>query len=339
MNNKVSVQLLELLKIDATDGTAEKLYLTFKEFLEAKNIPIQNIMGMSCDGASVMTGIHNSFFSKLKSDVPHVILLKCICHSAALMASKACAKLPPVLEDVIKNVYTYVGGSSKRCNQLKEIQSYFDMKHYKILKLSGTRWLAMHQCVEIILLNWDVLVSFFNIAVFEDNLNAAKFILENLNNKIIKCYFFFLKYALNFMNQFNALFQSKYNLVHKLQKESCDMFLRIGQNFLKSEVLNYNKINKTVLHPSNFLPLEELYLGPECQQLLPSVCHDEQHNFKIKILEFYVTICEEMLNRLPLKQDLFEEFSFNAPKVALSTTKNEKLKNLKNILANFKKYY
>jgi len=119
------VQLLKLLYIDATDGSSEKLYQTFKNYLEEKGIPLKNIVGLACDGAAVMVGKHNSFYTSLKHDVPHVILLKCICHSAALVASKACRKLPNILENSLKNIYSYVSESSKRCQQLEEMQTYF----------------------------------------------------------------------------------------------------------------------------------------------------------------------------------------------------------------------
>lgn len=49
---------------------------------------------MASDNASVMIGCNNSFFSRLKAEVPGVVLLKCICHSSAIIAHKACDKLP-----------------------------------------------------------------------------------------------------------------------------------------------------------------------------------------------------------------------------------------------------
>jgi hypothetical protein len=114
-----------------------------------------------------------------------------------LFASKACNKLPPVLEEIVKNVYSYVSGSSKRSEQLRQIQNYFQERHLKMLKLSGTRWLATHQCVEWLLLNWDALVVYFNIAAFEDNLDSNRAILEQLQSVDYKCYFLFLKFVLN----------------------------------------------------------------------------------------------------------------------------------------------
>jgi len=110
-NQQVQVQLLELFYVDATDGSSEKIYQTFKNYTEEKGIPLKNIVGLACN--EVVVGKHNSFYTSLKHDVPHVILLKCICHSAALVASKACRKLPNILEDLLKNIYSYVSESSK----------------------------------------------------------------------------------------------------------------------------------------------------------------------------------------------------------------------------------
>jgi len=41
-----------------------------------------------------MIGRTNSFYSHLKSENPNLILLNCICHSSAIIASKSCEKLP-----------------------------------------------------------------------------------------------------------------------------------------------------------------------------------------------------------------------------------------------------
>lgn len=41
----------------------------------------------------------NSVMSRLKAEIPHIFLLKCICHSFHLCASRACSKLPKAVED------------------------------------------------------------------------------------------------------------------------------------------------------------------------------------------------------------------------------------------------
>lgn len=99
---------------------------------------------------------------------------------------------------------------------LGEFQDFFNVERHKILKLSNTRWLVLHKCVVRLLDNWEVLKHYFIFAVHEDKLQSAETILTYLNNNVVKAYLLFLKYSLNFFNSFNALFQSRKLLIHKL---------------------------------------------------------------------------------------------------------------------------
>jgi hypothetical protein len=101
------------------------------------------------------------------------VLLKCICHSAAIIASKACSVLPSELEELMRGLTYQVA-------------------------LSVGRWLSGHQCVVRTLTNWDALKHFFTMAVFENNLTSATTILQLLNDCEVKSYLYFLKYALDY---------------------------------------------------------------------------------------------------------------------------------------------
>lgn len=65
---------------------------------------------------------------------------------------------------------SYISGSAKRSAILREFQEFFDVKKNKLLKLSNTRWLVLHKCVIRLLENWEVLKSYFVLAVVEDKL-------------------------------------------------------------------------------------------------------------------------------------------------------------------------
>lgn len=53
----------------------------------------------------LMEQVLYSFFKLLNDDVPHTILLRCICHSAALVASAACLALPRSPEELLRAIY------------------------------------------------------------------------------------------------------------------------------------------------------------------------------------------------------------------------------------------
>jgi len=315
LDKKVKTQLLELLSLDATDCSANSIFKTFKTFLENKEIPFKNIIGMASDNASVMIGCNNSFFSRLKSEIPNVVLLNCICHTSAIIASKACEKLPQSCENLIRGVATYVSGSAKRCAILGEFQDFFNIERNKILKLSNTRWLILHKCVTKLLDNWEVLRSYFMLAVVEDNVQSAEIILTQLNDNSIKAYLLFLKYSLHFFNHFNALFQSRKILIHKLFINSQQLICQIAQNFVIPEALKDISTFNDDEH--NIRQLTDIFVGPECEDFLASQSFEFAQQIKFNCLNFYKVALKEMLKRLPYKDILFEQLSFLEPKVAL----------------------
>jgi len=93
---------------------------------------------MASDNASVMTGCNNSFFSRLQLETSGVVLLNCICHSSAIIASRACEKLPDSCENLVRGIATYISGSAKRCAILTEFQEFFQVERQKILRLCIT---------------------------------------------------------------------------------------------------------------------------------------------------------------------------------------------------------
>lgn len=134
---------------------------------------------MCSDGANVMVGKHNSFSSRLIGDIPNSIVVKCLCHSAAIIASKACLELPRAPEDLLRQIGSYISGSSKRCAQLESLQEMLKEKKKKILRACATRWLSHEKCVESILDNWDVLIAFFKQASAQDKLKSTERIYLN----------------------------------------------------------------------------------------------------------------------------------------------------------------
>ncbi|XP_071581188.1 zinc finger BED domain-containing protein 5-like [Temnothorax nylanderi] len=327
-NKKITTQLLELLSLDARDCSANKIFEIFKKCLEEKHIPIKNIVGMASDNASVMIGRKNSFMSRLKVEVPNLVTLNCICHSSAIVASKACKKLPSSCEDLIRGVATYISGSAKRCAILGEFQDFFEIERKKILKLSETRWLCLQKCVVRLLENWEVLKNYFLLATVEDKLKSAENILQYLNDNSIKAYLLFLKYALNYFNNFNALFQSRNILIHKLYESSQQVIRQLADNFLKYdnvENISISELDNNVQH------IDNIRIGPECDSFLETLSLECAQEIKLKCLDFYVTAVREMLKRLPYNDEFFKQLSFLDPKIALYKEGRNKIKYLTHI--------
>lgn len=332
-NKKCVTQLFELVSLNATDCSADKLYAAFEKSFKSKDIPLSNIVGIACDNASVMTGVRNSFVSNLKKEVPGLVVLRCICHSSALIASKACTKLPDSCENVLHAVATYFSSSAKRSAILCEFQNFFGVESRKILKLSATRWLVLQKCVTRLLENWEVLKHYFHLETVDSKNNSAITIFNILNDNRIKAYMLFLKYTLNSFNEFNALFQGRKILIHKLAENSEYLIKQMGQNFLLPNALK--EISLDILNPQNFLPISSIYVGPECELLLESESSEFVIEIKSTCLSFYITALQEMIQRLPYNDEIFRELKFLDPSIALREESRLTFPDLRNLAKRF----
>lgn len=114
-------------------------------------------------------------------------------------------------------------------------------------------------------------------------------------------------------------FKQKKTLLHVLHAESTKIFFKLGQNFIKKSEL---KFNCAVRSPHNTLPIENIYVGSECEDLLQTFPETKAYQVKSDCLKFYITALEEIQQRLPLKSDsIFKEMEFLNPEAALGGSK------------------
>lgn len=149
------------------------IYDRIVEYFRDQNIPYkENMVGFAADGASVMFGKNNSVSKLLKTDIPNLFSITCVCHSFAIVASNACKELPRFVEDMIRDIYNYLKGSSKRLISLKFCQEICMV--LLIRYIGQTRWLSLEAVVKRILEQYEALILFFEQAVSEGKLLAPK---------------------------------------------------------------------------------------------------------------------------------------------------------------------
>ncbi|XP_011862741.1 PREDICTED: uncharacterized protein LOC105559223, partial [Vollenhovia emeryi] len=67
-----------------------------------------NMRGLGTDNAAVMTGVNTGVYQRLKADIPHLILIRCVCHSIQLAVSESVKEvMPKNLEFLISGTYTW----------------------------------------------------------------------------------------------------------------------------------------------------------------------------------------------------------------------------------------
>jgi len=323
----IRTQLVKLLDIDAKDSSAEKLFNAFKCEMSKLQIPFLNIVSLSCDNASVMTGKHLSFKKLLEQVCPHLLTLSCPCHSVALAAHAACSKIPEFCEEFIKKIANYINSSLKRSAVFRKFCECFQKTNRKILKLCDTRWLSRYLCIERLLESWDTIQYFLNEIVITEKTKSGEYLLSIMSNVETKAYFLFLKYILNFFNAFNAFFQAVETRIHLLQPKSLNFLFKICQHFLKDEHLKPFSMNITFSLKENHKILNEINLGSECEEYLNKLMMQGHKDIVTTVREncltFYVTAAEEIRKRLPVNNTFLSKLQVFASSGNLFNTDRE----------------
>ena len=154
--------------IDIARGDADTLFEALKVELV---LTLKNIVGYASDGANVMIGNNNSFRTRIENESPHVFVMNCICHSAHLVASYACACLPRQAEEYI---YSYFNHSARRLTDLAEFQHFTHTEPHKLLHPCQTRWLSLQQCISRLMEQWQALTEYFAYIAREEKVIKAE---------------------------------------------------------------------------------------------------------------------------------------------------------------------
>ncbi|XP_075161555.1 E3 SUMO-protein ligase KIAA1586-like [Haematobia irritans] len=170
----INFEILDLFfgLLDVENGDAESLFNAVKDYFAEKKVDYKKrIIGFGADGEATMTGKRNSVASRFKKEIPHLFVIKCVCHSLALCSSKAALRLPSSVETLTRQIYNYIAESPKRINTFAEIQTLLEFKPRKILHPAQTRWLSLEMVVNRILDLYEPLKIYF---AFTANVDHSK---------------------------------------------------------------------------------------------------------------------------------------------------------------------
>lgn len=235
-DNRIRDSFLTLIEVSA--ATASVLYEHIVNFFNEHEIPYkENMIGFAADGANVMMGANNSVMVLLKRDIPHLFVMKCICHSYHLVASYACEKLPRFVEDFVRDLYNYFSSSPKRVAAYKDFQTFCNVKMHRLLHPSQTRWLSVHAAVKRVLEQYSALRLFFIDATQNNDLLAAENILQKMNDPVTRLFLQFLDFALQLFNNLNREMQAEQPRIHVLYAEITKTVRTLFDCFLKREYI------------------------------------------------------------------------------------------------------
>ena len=265
-----------------------------------------------------MVGEHNSVWSRIKEASPNCILIKCICHSLALCFKHAFDKMPANLGFMLAEIPKWFSKSGVRRDTHKQLFETFegcDVDSSSIPlpfeKCNQTKWLVRGKVIYNILVNWEILKTYFSLAECEVEANVrykAHLIKEMLNDQINHLYFHFLSPVVTEFERVNAFFQATDIEANEMVKELN---------------LYYNSLSGRVYDSSGApLPADKVDYGAkfvfEAAALLRSQKNDE--NTARRVRETY-SRCHSMLleaaaqvqKRLPSSKDIFHGLSLLHP--------------------------
>lgn len=312
---RVCDRFLSLVKIE--NATASGIFDSISKVFDENKIPRKNLFGFAADNAATMMGHKAGVQQKLLEFNPTLYVFGCSCHTLDLCSSAACAKLPNSVEELTRDIYSYFSHSCKRIDSFKEYQLFTETQPHRILRPSQTRWLSLQLVVDRILEQWAALKLFFTNEALAENIKKAKDILTALNNHTFKLYFSFLSYILDIVNKINLELQSEGFKMHVLLSRITDLYKTILRNFMNHVYINERPLNQFSFHPSNYLPLNDIYVGANCEIIIVEnhIPDNELKQFKISCLNFYVELCSEIKKR----------FKFNDPVLAFAKNLDPKV--------------
>nr|CAI5823731.1 unnamed protein product [Callosobruchus analis] len=253
----------------------------------------KNLVGSAADNCAVLIGDKTGVKARLREKNSNMFVLGCSCHSFHLAASAACCKLPQWVENFARDIYTYFAHSSKKLGELKVCQVFADTEPHTTLKLSQTRWLSLQAVDSRLVEQWPALILHFTAAAMEkDSAYDTNAILNALNNKCFKLYFYFLTYILKIVNILNLEFQRETPKLYLLQ-DRLTTYKTIMSNFIKIDLIDKFKDN---LHLAN----SEFLIKKS------NLNDSELKPIRINCLNFYIELCFQIRNRFDFNDPIFK---------------------------------
>lgn len=242
----------------------------------------------------------------------------------ALYASYAAEKLPNTVEDMVRDIYTYMKYSFKRQSEYKEFQVFVDTKPHKLLQMCQTRWLSLHSCVKRILEQYDALKLYFQSENLIDN--KAAHIFKSISNPFTKLYLYFLDFVLPILTNLNIAFQAENPQIHNIYSKVATAYKTLLECYVKPNYLNSTDLPQVQYrNPAYYLATEDIYLGGKCTAVLSvenNFSKTDITQFVEKCLCFYIECCHQLYKRFPLNSkhmNTLKLMSFLDPKSIKNT--------------------
>ncbi|CAI7864641.1 unnamed protein product [Closterium sp. NIES-54] len=230
-NRQIACEFFTLLTVERCD--AGSLFEVLLNHLRSAAVDVSKIVGISTDGASVMTGKENGLVARLREHVPHLFSCHCIAHREALAVKDAAESNEDLgmVDKVVRTVTTLLGNSSVWSQRFKYLQRVIYQTNLEVQGIHTVRWLSRGDAVRRLC----------------KVLGACIMLLWEHNHKayeIVTCYKFqFCLFFLADMNDLNRCFQRRESTTGDLTERYLTTNKPFGGEG-KSWLVNFLKVHK-----------------------------------------------------------------------------------------------
>ncbi|XP_029443390.1 uncharacterized protein LOC115083609 [Rhinatrema bivittatum] len=314
--------------IDLESETADGIASSVLGFLKKLNLDFSKCIGIGTDGCNVMIGTHDSVYSNLREVNADLQLVKCVCHSLQLCASKAVEQLPQHLEFLVGRSYSWFSHSAQRQRNYANLYRtiHAGQEPLRLVRLSNTRWLSMYNCCERVLSQWDELKLHFDWCKFKENCYDAEVLASMYHDDINRLYLHFLTPILQQFHRINKLFQLESGNRFAMQDSLLSFFRSLLLRFVSPAFVPSSDEDLLALNLSDasiFLPVAAVDFGAVFRLALQELKVDETKvpDVKNHCLGFLIEAAKQIQNRLPENTKLWRSLTSFSPSAILSQVK------------------
>ncbi len=259
INNGSICEEMLFLKSLPEKTTGAYIFDEVIQYLNDKEISLQNLIHVASDGAASMIGKNKGFVSRLKEVAPHITHIHCILHRQHLAAKELGGDMETSLNIAVA-IINFI-----KANPLHQRQFNFfcnEAEYNTLIMHTDVRWLSKGNSLNRLVNLWAQVENFLCYKSDPTNnqtkkqCNKASDLLENMRNCSIKAKIFYLSDIFEYINNFNKQLQGKNgDLVScsekikgflrkakfwksQLQKQSLELFSNLKLTNPSQEILN-----------------------------------------------------------------------------------------------------
>ncbi|KAK3921789.1 Protein ZBED8, partial [Frankliniella fusca] len=291
-----------------------------KEYLRCCGLKLQNMIAVGTDGAANMCGAHNSFYTHLKADVPHLQILKCVCHSIDRCAENAHKAIPSDVDKIMHQTNNFFCHSTLRQANYADYYKTLNggKEPAKIPRMVETRWLSWIPVVEYLVSHWTELKGFFNLQASHANKDEktrlkAVSVAALYNSNTIYLYLLFLKNILRDLNQVNLAFQHTNADITKLHADLRNLLFSLAERIVKEQAIpnvdragvvrtvEVQALRQALNTSGNLLPLDQAKFGSSFKAAAATcnLSEPELRAVRNTCGRYIFQLCLELFDRLP----------------------------------------